>query len=168
MDYFVFAQIVKTRGLRGCVKAISFLESQDALDRLDVIDVRSKTGQTTPHRIKKIDFVGKFLFLEFEDITHVDAALPLVGSELLMPRELLGELDEDEYYWQDLIGLNVYCAEGSCLGKIASIFPTGSNDVFVCRGAQKEILIPAVADVIERIDLQERILIVKNLEGLMS
>lgn len=166
MDLFVFGEIVKTRGLQGCIKVLSSLESQNILDRLDFVYLESKSGQKSRYEIKKINPSGKFLFLELKGISDVDAAQALVGSKLLLPRDLLEALPEDEYYWQDIIGLEVYTPEGGHLGRIESIFPTGSNDVYVCRGSKGEFLIPAIADAIVRIDLASHRITVKLLEGL--
>src|SRR5690606_25573329 len=105
MDLFVFGEIVKTRGLKGCLKALSFLESPDVLEGLDFLYLESRSGQRTQYKIKKIDPAGKFLFIEFEDISDVDAAQALVGFKLLIPRSLLNALPSDEYYWMDIIGL---------------------------------------------------------------
>ena len=80
----------------------------------------------------------------------------------------LGDLQEGEYYWQDIIGLDVYGEDDCHLGWVETIFPTGSNDVYVCRGGGKEILIPAIADVIIRINLEERKMIIRLLEGLQT
>jgi 16S rRNA processing protein RimM len=165
MDLFICGEIVKTRGLRGCVKVLSFLESQDILDGLDLVYLESKSGQKSRHEIKKIDSAGKFLFLELKGISDLDAARALVGSKLLLPRDLLAVLQDDEYYWSDIIGLEVYTPEGRHLGRIESIFPTGSNDVYVCRGEDGEFLIPAIADAIVRIDLAGRRITAKLLEG---
>jgi len=166
MNFFVFGEIVKTRGLRGCVKALSYLESQAMIDGLDFVYLETKSGLKSRYEIKKIDPSGKFLFLEFEGIINVEAASDLVGSKLLLPRECLQKLPEDEYYWQDIIGLDVYSDDGCRLGKIEAIFPTGSNDVYVCKEGKKEVLIPAIAEVIVEIDLTEKKMIVKLLEGL--
>lgn len=166
MDLFIFGEIVKTRGLQGCVKVLSFLESQDVLDGLEFVYLESKSGVKSRHEIKKINPSGKFLFLEIIGIEDVDAAQALVGSKLLLPRNLLGVLSEDEYYWSDIIGLEAYTEEGRHLGRIESIFPTGSNDVYVCRTGDGEILIPAIADSIVRVDLAGRKIIVRLLEGL--
>lgn len=166
MDLFVFGKIVKTHGLRGCLKVLSFLESQNILDGLDFVYLESKSGQKSRYEVKKLNPSGKFLFLELKDVVDVDAAQELVGSKLLFPRDMLDVLPEDEYYWQDIIGLEAYTTEGRHLGRIESIFPTGSNDVYVCRGDSGEILIPAIADAIERIDLEGHRIIVKLLEGL--
>src|SRR5512145_1417126 len=166
MNLFVFGEIVKTRGLRGCVKAVSYLESQAITDRLDFVYLETKSGLKSRYEIKKIDPSGKFLFLELGGVSSVEAASDLVGSKLLLPREFLQELKEDEYYWHDIIGLDVYSDDGRHLGKIETIFPTGSNDVYVCKGGEKEMLIPAIADVIVQISLEEHKMIIKLLEGL--
>lgn len=166
MDLFVFGEIVKTRGLHGCLKAVSFLESQNILEGLDFIYLESKSGQKSRHEIKKIQPAGKILFLELKGVSDVDTAGSLVGAKLLLPRNLLGVLPDDEYYWSDIIGLEVYTPEGRHLGRIEAIFPTGSNDVYVCRGDDGEFLIPAIADAIVRIDLAGRRITVKLLEGL--
>ncbi len=100
-----------------------------------------------------------------EGITDTNAAKALIGYKVLVSREMLGELPAGEYYWRDIIGLDVYTENGGYLGRIESIFPTGSNDVYVCKG-QKEILLPAIADVIRQIDLKKRIIIIRLPEGL--
>ena len=168
MDFFVFGEIVKTRGLSGCVKVVSYLESTDIIDGLDFVYLESSSGIRSRHEIKKISPAGKVFFLDLKGISDVDAAQALVGSRLLLPRDLLDDLPEDEYYWQDIIGLEVYTQEGRHLGRVESIFPTGSNDVYVCRGEEGEILLPAIADAIVRIDLKDRRITVKLLEGLYS
>lgn len=167
MDYFVFGEIVKTRGLLGCVKALSFLESSELLDGLTVVYLESASGRKSRHEIKKITSSGKFLFLEIKGVSDVDAARAFVGSRLLLPRELLEALGADEYYWHDIIGLDVYTPEGRHLGRIESIFPTGSNDVYVCRGDHGEILIPATAGVVEQVDIAGKRMIINLLEGLL-
>lgn len=167
MDLFVFGEIVKTRGLKGCFKALSFLESHEILEGLDSVWLESRIGQRTQHKIKKIDPAGKFLFIELKDIPDIDAAQALVGFKLLLPRNLLDDLPADEYYWEDIIGLDVYTPESRHLGRISSIFPTGSNDVYVCRGDSGEILIPAIADVIVDVDLAAHRVTVNLPEGLL-
>lgn len=167
MDFFVFGKIVKTRGLQGCVKAVSFLESSSVLTGLDGITLESKSGEKSRYEIEKINPSGKFLFLELKGIADVEAARALVGVKLLLPRDLLEALPENEYYWQDIIGLDAYTREGRHLGRIESIFPTGSNDVYVCRSENgTELLIPAIAGAVVQVDLAGRRIIVNLLEGL--
>ncbi len=82
-------------------------------------------------------------------------------------RECLPELEEeDTYYWVDLIGLSVFAVCGEYLGRIHSIFPTGSNDVFVVKDENREILVPALASVVVDVDLEGRTVRVDLPEGL--
>ena len=83
-----------------------------------------------------------------------------------MPSEQMKELPDGEYYWHEIIGLDVVTEEGLPLGRIESVFPTGSNDVFVCRGSEKEILLPAIGDCILKIDRNRGIMVVRLLKGL--
>ena len=96
----------------------------------------------------------------------MDLAKTFVGCKIVIPGNMLKELPEGEYYWRDIIGLDVYSEEGKLLGQIESVFPTGSNDVYVCKGGEREILLPAIADVIKSIDIDRRVMNVKLMEGL--
>jgi 16S rRNA processing protein RimM len=96
----------------------------------------------------------------------VDSARELVGCKVYFPNDILQKLPPGEYYVHDIIGLDVYDEEGQWLGKIESVFPTGSNDVYVCRGNNKEILLPAVSHVIKQINIHQRMITVKIPNGL--
>jgi 16S rRNA processing protein RimM len=166
MDLFVLGEVVKTRGLRGCIKVLSFVESQAILDELDFVYIEESPGQKKRYNLKKIDRSGKFIFIELVGISDIDAAQEFVGRKVLLPKDMLEQLPDGEYYWRDIIGLNVYSDEGKYLGLIDSVFPTGSNDVYVCKDGKSEILLPAIAQVILQIDLDQRKMIVKLLDGL--
>jgi 16S rRNA processing protein RimM len=168
MDLFVVGEVVKTRGLRGCVKVLSHLESGDILQNIHFLYLGNASGQEKRYEINKISPAGRHFFLELKGISDIDAAQKLVGAMVLLPRDHLGPLDEGEYYWQDIIGLDVYTLQGRHLGRVAAILPTGANDVYVCRGEGTEVLIPAIAEVIEDIDLSLRKITVKLPEELTS
>ena len=166
MDLFAIGEIVKTRGLRGCLKVSSYAETQKNFAGLKSIYIEKPAGEKNHHNIRKIGVSGKFLFIELEGIEDVESARGFVGCTIFVPKELFPDLAENEYYWQDIIGLNVFSEEGKHLGRIESVFPTGSNDVYVCKGGPREILLPAIADVIKSIDIDRRVMNVKLMEGL--
>ena len=62
-----------------------------------------------------------------------------------MPSEKMQKLPEGEYYWREIIGLQVLTEEDEILGRIEAVFPTGSNDVYVCRGAEGKSCCPPSA-----------------------
>ena len=76
-------------------------------------------------------------------------------------------LAEDEYYAHQLIGLDVLTVDGQDLGRISDVLYTKANDVFVVLGPQGEILLPAIADVVEGVDLEKGLVTVRLMPGLI-
>ena len=166
MDLITIGEIVKTRGLRGCMKVVSFVDTSDISAELKFVYIQDNSEQKKLYNLRKIDISGKFLFIELDSIDDVELAKTFVGCKVVILGDMFKELPEGEYYWRDIIGLNVYTEEGKLLGQIESVFPTGSNDVYVCKGRDREILLPAIADVIKLIDIERKIMNVKLMEGL--
>ena len=148
------------------MKVVSFVDTQDISAELEFVYIQDNSEQKKLYNLRKIDISGKFLFIELTTIDDVDLAKTFVGCKVVIPRNFLKELPEGEYYWRDIIGLNVYSEEGKLLGQIESVFPTGSNDVYVCKGGEREILLPAIAEVIKLIDVDQKVMKVKLMEGL--
>lgn len=166
MDLFAIGEIVKTRGLRGCLKVLCYVETKNTFSDLKFVYIEQTSGQKNRFELKKIDVAGNILFVELEGIPDVESAQALVGCKIFLPEDMQEKLPEGEYYWRDIIGLDVYNEDDNYIGKIESVFPTGSNDVYVCKSAEREILLPAIADVIRKIDINRRVMIVRLLEGL--
>ncbi|MBN1364120.1 MAG: 16S rRNA processing protein RimM [Syntrophaceae bacterium] len=166
MDLFEAGEIVKNRGLHGCLKVLSYLEAKSNFSKPDFVYIENIRGQKNPFRLKKIEKSGKAFFIELEEIKDADSAKDLVGCKIYWPKDTLKKLSPGEYYFHDIIGLDVFSEDGSYIGKIKSVFPTGSNDVYVCEGKNKEILLPAISDVIKKIDVDQRVMTVKIPDGL--
>lgn len=143
MDLFAFGEIVKTRGLHGCLKVLCYVETKkDSFSKLKSVYIEKNSGQKDPFALKKIDGSGNILFIELEEIKDVESAKALVGCKVFLPKDIMEKLPEGEYYWHDIIGLDVYSEEGEYIGIIESVFPTGSNDVYVCRGEKERFFFP--------------------------
>ena len=85
------------------------------------------------------------------DLTHAEA---FRDYEVLLSRQAFPALPEGEYYWFELEGLAVYASDGQCLGTVAEIIYTSSNDVFVVRDGARETLVPALKAVVRSIDIR--------------
>ena len=107
----------------------------------------------------------KGILLKFKGLDR-SAAEAIVGAGLYIERSALPDLEADTYYWFELIGLDVYSPAQEHIGVVTSIIPTGSNDVYVVRKGAEEILIPAIASVIQDIDPEKGTMIVCLPEGL--
>ena len=97
----------------------------------------------------------------------MESARRFVGCKIFVPKELCSKnLPEENITGRILSGLMFIVKKGNIWARIESVFPTGSNDVYVCKGGAREILLPAIADVIRQIDITRGIMTVKLLEGL--
>lgn len=160
-------EIVGVHGVKGNIKIYSYAESGSTVFSPGrQVLVRGAGGAERSRVIESVQPHGRVLLVTFGGIESREAAEALIGSTVLVDGTQLPDLDEGEYYWFELIGLSVLDGEGTYLGKIESIIPTGSNDVYVIRDGTSEILVPALADVVREIDLTGRTMRVRLPEGL--
>lgn len=89
---------------------------------------------------------GKGLIAQLKGCDDRDVAAGLVGQQIAISHDQLPAAKEGEYYWADLIGLEVRNTRGELLGKVARLMETGANDVLVVKGEQGETLIPYVSE----------------------
>jgi len=161
-------KIVATHGIRGHLKLHSYSGNIESLQSSETVLLRGKGGVLKEFAPKTVSPHAGGFILSLDGFTDIDQVLPLVGSELFLKRSQLPEPEEDEYYWRDLIGLTVVTDQGFVLGPISDIFETGSSDIYVVRGDNKEYLIPAIADVVSKIDIAGRMMIITPLDGLLD
>lgn len=127
-------------------------------------------GSVRTMTIQWVRVHGRGLRMGLEGVIDRHTAESLIGSSLFIDKACLPVLEEDTYYWFELIGLSVFDITGTLLGSLQRVIPTLANDVYVVRGEkagrQLEILIPAIGDVVCVIDLENRTMIVDLPEGL--
>lgn len=167
MRWIEIGQIIKSHGLAGRVKALSYLESDRLLPSLKDARIGPNRESAKRYPIENVRPEGRTHFsLTIEGIEDRNAADALKGLSIFLPYDSLETLPEGEYYWEDLIGLAVVTEDGKPLGRIENIFPTGSNDVYVCKEGGREILLPAIAEVIRSVDIQADTVVVRLLKGM--
>lgn len=96
---------------------------------------------------------GSSWIAKFKNVNDRSAAESLVGQYVACLREQLPENSEGEYYWDDLVGLNVVNLQGENLGKISRLAETGANAVLIVRERDRERLLPFVTAVIRQVDV---------------
>ena len=162
------AKIIGPHGVKGALKVFSYSGNLESLRAARTVLLRSPAGELREYQIKSITPQPVKIILYLKGFEEIDQVLPHVGSEICLWRSQLPQPEEDEYYWCDLIGLKVVTVDDVVIGQIIDIFETGSNDVYVVRGEEREHLIPAIAEVIRSVDLQEGKMIVTPLSGLLD
>ena len=166
MELLEIGRVIRPQGLAGRLKVFSYLESQDVLDALAEVFIGRRAQEAAVFPLHAVQKGREFFVLTLGGVEDKDTAAKMVGSSVWMPSEAMKQLPDGEYYWHEIIGLEVVTEEGRILGRIESVFPTGSNDVYVCRGMEKEILLPAIGDVILKIDRDRGLMVVRLLKGL--
>jgi len=161
-------RIVGTHGIKGQLKVGTFSGNADTLSSVDTVLLGVAGGDPVPFRVGRVVAHGKKVAVSFQGYDDINEVLPLVGREIFVRREQLPEPEPGEYFWCDLLGLEVRTDTGDRLGEIVSIMETGSNDIYVVREGTTEILVPALEDVVIDVDLEKRLMRVVLPEGLLD
>jgi 16S rRNA processing protein RimM len=165
-NLFPIGRVVKTHGIKGKVKVDYFGEDLHRFSLYREIFIEGEKGRPQAYEILEAIPQPPRLILKLKGIEKVEEAEPLIGKEIFIKREALLELEEGEYYWMDILGMEVETQEGKRIGKVMEIFPTGAHDVYVVEGKRGEILLPATEEVIQSIDLKRGVMTVIRMEGL--
>lgn len=139
-------------GVQGWIKVHPYTETDRALTGYATWWL-GKNGAYTAYAVEEAKVHGGEVVAKLPGIDDRDAAFSLRGMEVAIPRAELPKAGRNEYYWTDLIGLNVVNTEGVAFGSVKSILATGANDVLVVNGDQ-ERLIPFLKHVIHKVDLE--------------
>ena len=160
-------QIVNTFGIKGMVKVKPFTDDIRRFDELKKVYVEKNSNQTE-YEIEEVKYHKDMVLIKLKGIDKVEQAEELRNAYLTVSRDSVEELEEGRYYIVDLLGLEVYTDEQILLGTLEDIFNTGSNDIYVVKDKQgKQILLPAIQDVIKQIDIENKKIIVHLLPGLI-
>lgn len=166
-EFLEIGQIVNTFGIKGMVKVKPFTDDITRYDDLKKIYVETNKNKSQ-YEIQEVKYHKDMVLIKFKGIDKVEEAELLRNAYLKVNRKEEPELEEGTYYIVDLIGLEVYSDEGEILGKIDDIFNNGSSDIYVVKNEiGKQILLPAISDVIKQINLEEKKIVVHILKGLI-
>jgi 16S rRNA processing protein RimM len=160
-------KVMKPWGLKGAVKVYSYAESIESFLRISDLLVRGKDGPTVLP-LEEAKKHQKGILLKFKGRDRIEDVEDLVGLTLYMNKKDLPQLGEDEYYWHELIGMEVCTDSGKSVGTIEKVLETGSHDVYVVRKGEQESLIPAIRDVVRKVDVPAKRMVIHPVEGLLN
>ena len=164
-QYLEAGKIVTTHGIKGEVKIMPYCDSAELLAEFDRLFLGKNHDEIIVERAR---VQKNMVIAKLEGFNTPEEAEKLRNKILFMHRDDL-ELDDDTYFIQDLIGMEVKDADSDVLyGTIADVMQTGANDVYVVRGEEREYLVPAIADVVISTDLDSNIMTIRPLDGLFD
>lgn len=158
------AQVTNTHGLRGEVKIMPRTDYPEFFEEISGVYLEDNSYL----KITGIKYQKNMVILKFKGINSVEEAETLRNKILYVQKTIFDDLPDGTYLIADIIGLEVL--EGDInYGKITDVFSTGSNDVYVVdKSGHKQLLIPALKNVIEDININEGYMKVKLPEGLID
>jgi 16S rRNA processing protein RimM len=159
-------RIVGVHGIKGYLKLYSFAESAELFSPGSRIRLQRRCGQPELITIRDFQSHRNSCRIAFDGVDDRESAHSLIDADLFIERSALPEPEEGAWYRRDLIGLDVFGADGAYIGRIENIFATGSNDVFVVENKGAEILVPAVKSIVRDIDLTAKRMTVDLPDGL--
>ena len=161
--YIEIGKIVNTYGIKGQLKIVPYTDNIKRFEKLKKIYINEKE-----YLIENVKSIKNIVILKLQGINTIEQAEEYRNLYMYIDRKDAIKLPKDTYFIRDLIGIEVYTNDGEKLGIIDDIFKTGSNDVYVVRNSLgKQILLPAISSVIEKIDLENKKVTVNLIKGLI-
>ena len=161
-------QIVNSYGIKGFLKVVPFTDNVKRFDDLKTIYIE-KNKKLSEIEIEEVKYHKNLVLLKLKGIDDINDTLEFKNCYIKIDRKDAVELPEDTYFIVDLIDMDVTTDEVENLGKIVDVFPTGSNDVYVVKDELgKQVLLPAIGDVIKSVDVKNKKMVVHLIEGLIG
>ncbi|KJS18926.1 MAG: hypothetical protein VR72_20790 [Clostridiaceae bacterium BRH_c20a] len=159
-------QIMSTFGNKGELKVFPLTDDPERFKKLKYVYLIMPDGDIKMH-ISSVRNHKNTVILSFKEVPDMSSAEKLRNIYICIEEEQLVKLPENHYFIFQIIGIEVY-EKGIFLGKIQNVIQTGSNDVYVVKDNEKEILIPALKSIVLGIDLDEKKMFVSLPEGLVD
>ena len=160
-------EIVATHGLAGWVRFNPLNPNSDTLSTglkvyLEIAGARSK------YEVETVQQHGKQWLIKLQGVDHIDRARMCVGATLLVEDSALAALKDGEYYHYQVIGFAVVDTAGKTIGKLVRILSTAAGELYVVEDSSGEHLIPAVKDIVAKVDFIEKKIVIDPPEGLLD
>ena len=168
MEQFLQVGVISsTHGIRGEVKV--FPTTDDPMRFKKLKKVLLDTGRERLElEVQSVRFFKQFAIVKFKGIDNINDIERYKGKGLFVPREDAVPLDEDEYYIADLIGMEVFTEDGH-FGVVKDVIETGANEVYIIESDEHgEVLIPAIRQCVLDVNVEEKKMKIRLMDGLIG
>ena len=168
MNWVPFGKFGKTHGLKGALKFHSVIDDLEVCRKISRIRIVRPDGEETEDEVESVRGHRSPFILKLKGLHSIEQAEGFRGSEVLALREAFGDPPEGKHFHFDIEGLEAYDEDGKHYGRVEEVLETGSNDVYVVRDGERELLLPAIDWVIREIDLKNNKLVFRVVKGLLE
>ncbi len=167
-ELFRVGVISNTHGIRGEVKVYPTTDNVRRFDDLKEVILDTGKEQLNLH-VTSVKYFKNMVILKFKEFDNINDIIPYKGMDLLVTRENAIPLEEGEYYIADIIGSKVITDEDKILGTLTDVLQTAANDVYVLKTKDgKEVLLPSIEECILDRDIENKIVKVHIMKGLLD
>jgi 16S rRNA processing protein RimM len=167
MELIAVGRVLRPQGRRGEVRVEPLTDEPARLAELAECWLVPPAGGE-PRRVEGVWFQGAVPVLKLTGADSIGDAEALAGRLLTIPRDATRPLPPDRFYGFDLVGCTVRDVAGTDLGTLVDILGGEHHDLWVVKAGEREYLIPAVSAIVERVDLDRRVVVVRPPEGLLE
>ncbi len=170
-ECFELGYLMKPHGLRGAIAATFDVDEPAAYAKLKTVYLAlpAAPARLVAHTVERVQpQAGKKVLLTLQGIARIEDAKPLRGSKLYLPLSELPELEDDQFYFHDVIGFTVMDETLGQLGTVENFYELPQQDVLAMRYQGQEVLIPVVDELVSHADMEAKQLFVTLPEGLLD
>jgi 16S rRNA processing protein RimM len=164
---YLVGKLTKTHGLKGEMAIWLDVDYPEEYENLASILIEIR-GELIPHFIQEIQIRANKSIVKFEDIDSIEAAQKLVNCELYLPSENLEILDDDQFYYHEIIGFSVIDEQQGKLGTVTAVYTSEAQDLIAMFYKNQEILIPVSDAIVKTIDRKKNELYTNLPTGLVE
>jgi 16S rRNA processing protein RimM len=161
-------RVARAQGIRGEIRVDSWTDWPERFLAGGSIFIQPSAGEGAWHQVVRTRLQGRTVILKLAGVDDRDQADMLRGAVLKIKNSDRPPLHDGQYYIRDVIGLTVRTEDGRVIGKINDVLKMPAQDLYVVTGSGREILIPAVRQIIKKIDVEAGVMVVDPVEGLVE
>lgn len=158
-NWVIIGRFGRPHGIKGFIKIHSFTDPADNILRYTDWHVFFK-NQWQPIKLSGLEVHNKTIVTRVDGYTERESVADLTNADIAVAKEQLAELEPGEYYWHQLIGMQVKNQKGESFGRVIEVMPTGANDVLVVQGEKKHLIPYLLGQFIIDINLDQQLIVV--------
>ncbi|MFO7986057.1 MAG: ribosome maturation factor RimM [Desulfatiglandaceae bacterium] len=166
-NWVLLGKVIRPHGLQGLLRIQSYAQSERSFLDAGAIGLKPVSGGFQKHEMLSLRPHKKGYVMKLSGVTSIDQAEALRGAEIWIDPDSLFR-EADEYFWYELLGLEVYLDSGEYVGVISRIIQTGSHDIYEATDDDREVFIPATHEVVQKIDLGNKKMTISPIPGLLE
>ncbi len=166
-DCFYLGRVAKTHGLKGEVTLKLDVDDPSAYAKMKHFFLEINK-MLTPFFVEHIKMNDDKMFVKIKDVDSIEAAQNLVGKLAYLPMEMLPKLSGKQFYFHEIVGFTVVDTEKGELGPVSQVLEYPTQAILQVMKGKKEILIPRLDPVIQKVDRDKKTLTITAPEGLID